>query len=223
MFDVSEEPALRADALRNRQRILEAAADCFAESGLEVGVAEIARRAGVGAGTLFRRFPTKDDLVQAIVEMRMDELIAVADSALEDPDAGAALRRFMAAAAESQARDRGFFESAAGIIHSDERLMDLKGRILGAAGALLDRAKAAGAVRDDLTAGDVMLLTCAAAGACGTMDPVAPGLWRRYLGVILDGMSPDAASPLEPEPPDLGELERAFDAVNPQAARQRTG
>ena len=78
---VGDEPALRADALRNRRRILDAAAEAFAESGLDVGVAEIARRAGVGPGTIFRRFPTKEDLIAAIVQERIEQMLALADEA----------------------------------------------------------------------------------------------------------------------------------------------
>src|SRR3954465_11493357 len=95
-----EATTLRADAERNRRRILEAAAAAFAESGLDVGVAEIARRAGVGAGTIFRRFPTKEDLVVAIVEERIAQMVTLAEEALEEDDAGEAFRRFVLAGIE---------------------------------------------------------------------------------------------------------------------------
>jgi AcrR family transcriptional regulator len=78
--------ALRADAARNRERIIAAAAAVFAERGLEAATAEIAHRAGVGEATLFRRFPTKDDLIDAIIETRMEEVVALADAAASDPD-----------------------------------------------------------------------------------------------------------------------------------------
>src|SRR3954465_1779085 len=102
------EPSRRAPALRNRRRILDAAAEAFAERGLEVGVAEIARRAGVGAGTIFRRFATKEDLISAIVEMRVQEVLSVAEEAAADDDAAEALRRFAFALTGAQVRDRGF-------------------------------------------------------------------------------------------------------------------
>src|SRR5919199_2999337 len=94
---------LRADAARNRDRVLRAARDAFAESGLEVGVEEIARRAGVGKGTLYRRFPTKEALVNAIFEDRLDELEALAARAEREGDAWAAFARFMGEAARMQA------------------------------------------------------------------------------------------------------------------------
>src|SRR3954451_24151192 len=95
-------PHLRADAQRNLERILDAAREAFAESGLDVGVEEIARRAGVGKGTLYRRFPTKEALVQAIVQDRVDELDGIAASCADMPDAGEGFARFLSEAARMQ-------------------------------------------------------------------------------------------------------------------------
>src|ERR687884_292227 len=86
---------LRADAARNRDRVLQAARDAFAQAGLDVGVEEIARRAGVGKGTLYRRFPTKEALVQAIVQDRLDELEAIAARCQAVPDAGEGFAQFL--------------------------------------------------------------------------------------------------------------------------------
>src|SRR4030095_2889896 len=102
--------ALRADAQRNLDRILEAASEAYAEVGPDVTMDEIARRAGVGHGTVFRRFPTKDALRAAVIGMRLDELLAQAHALLEKPDAGAALEEFVWAAAEACRRDRALFE-----------------------------------------------------------------------------------------------------------------
>jgi AcrR family transcriptional regulator len=103
---------MRADARRNRERLLDAAATAFAELGLDVSVAEIARRAGVGQGTLFRRFLTKADLMVAILVERLGELRALAEAQLEEPDPWAALRGFMVAGAEMRASDLGFVQAA---------------------------------------------------------------------------------------------------------------
>ncbi|HET8822691.1 MAG TPA: helix-turn-helix domain-containing protein, partial [Thermoleophilaceae bacterium] len=84
---------LRADAARNRERIVAAAASVFAKRGLDASTSEIAHEAGVGEATLFRRFPCKDDLIDAIIETRMEEVVALADAAADDPDPGAALER----------------------------------------------------------------------------------------------------------------------------------
>ena len=101
---------LRADAQRNRDRILEAAADAYAEGGPDVTIDEIARRAGVGHGTVCRRFPTKDALRAAVIGVRLDELLVCAKELLERPDAGAALEEFVWVAADSCRRDRALFE-----------------------------------------------------------------------------------------------------------------
>src|ERR687886_977397 len=97
---------LRADAARNRDRVLRAARDAFAEAGLEVGVEEIARRAGVGKGTLYRRFPTKEALVRAIFDGGLDELERAARDAAGARDAGDGFRAFLAAAARMQAANQ---------------------------------------------------------------------------------------------------------------------
>ena len=101
---------LRADAQRNLGRILEAATDAYAELGPDVTIDEIARRAGVGHGTVFRRFPTKDALRAAVIRARLDELLATAHALLEEPDAGAAVEQFVWEVADSCLRDRALFE-----------------------------------------------------------------------------------------------------------------
>jgi AcrR family transcriptional regulator len=217
------EPALRADALRNRRRILDAAADAFAESGLDVGVAEIARRAGVGAGTIFRRFPTKEDLVLAIVEERLGEILAVADEALEADDPGDGFRRFVIALTERQTRDKGFFDAAASRIGADPRLRELRDRMLAACADLLARAQQAGAIRADIEAVDILALTC---GAASTPEPLTfayPEVWRRYVAIVLDGLAPCAAtSELEHPAPALAHVDAAIDAARRPGARPRT-
>ena len=98
---------LRADAQRNRERIIAAAIEVFAERGLDASTAEIAQRAGVGEATLFRRFPSKDDLIQAIVETQMETVIEIATDCLEDPDPGEGLERFLTEMVERSVADRG--------------------------------------------------------------------------------------------------------------------
>ncbi len=212
-----DEPALRADALRNRRRILVAAADAFAESGLDVGVAEIARRAGVGAGTIFRRFPTKEDLIAAIIEERVGQMIVLADEALEDDDPEAGFRRFVLAGIELQVRDRGFFDAAGRRIGGDPRLREARDRMFDAYRRLLERAQQAGAVRDDICAVDLPVLMCAAAGTPAPLIDAYPEIWRRYAALMLDGLKPASASELEHERPDVATV----DAVaTPRALRR---
>jgi AcrR family transcriptional regulator len=203
-------PTLRADAERNRHRILEAAAEAFSESGLEVGVAEIARRAGVGAGTLFRRFPTKEDLIFAIIEERTTELIAAGREALEEEDPAAALRRFMFAGAEMHVRDKGFFDAVISRINKEARLRELRDEMVSIAGELLERGQAAGTLREDLEPPDLPLLMCAAASAAAPIHGALPDLWRRYVGLILDGLGPDCATPLEQPAPTAADFDAAL-------------
>jgi len=196
--------ALRADAARNRELIIAAAATVFAERGLDASTAEIAEHAGVGEATLFRRFPCKDDLIDAIVEARMEEVAALADAAASDPDPGAAVERFMRDVVKAFSRDRGFFEAAGDRCFTDPRLGAIRERSLEAMGRLLKRAQDAGAVRSDLSGSDLTFLIGSAAHA---MSVPLPGLheelWKRYLRIILDGMRPEGASKLRPGAPKL--------------------
>src|ERR1700742_4682181 len=102
--------ALRADAARNRARVLDAARAAFAEGGIEVGVEEIARRAGVGKGTLYRRFPTKEALVRAIFDDILEEIEQISARAADLPDAEAAFAFYLGEAARMQATNQGFFD-----------------------------------------------------------------------------------------------------------------
>jgi AcrR family transcriptional regulator len=199
---------LRADAERNRSHILEAAAAAFADGGLDVPVAEIARRAGVGPGTLFRRFPTKDDLVIAILEQRIQDICALLDSALAQPDPWAGFVDCMEAAVTMQVRDRGVLESVGERFFGDPRVRALKEQINPKVEALLERAQAAGVVRDDIEHQDIPVLIQAAARAGCVMPSCDPELSRRYLAIMLDGLRPAAATPLPVGAPDIEALER---------------
>src|SRR4051812_43734473 len=136
----SEERALRADAQRNLARILDAAREVFAEEGLEASVAEVAERAGVGTATIFRRFPTKDDLLAAVVLRRMQELAESARHAAQAKDPRRAWRQFMQTAASFSIGDRGFSEfTDCGF--TDPRLHELVAEIRSSVEQLLKRAR----------------------------------------------------------------------------------
>jgi AcrR family transcriptional regulator len=199
---------LRADAERNRLHILEAAAAAFADGGLDVPVAEIARRAGVGPGTLFRRFPTKDDLVIAIVEQRFEDICALLDAALENPDPWAGFVECMEAAVTMQVRDRGVLEAVGERFFGDPRMRALKDKVNPKVAALLERAQRAGVVRADVVHQDIPVLIQAAAHAGCVMPSCDPELSRRYLAIMLDGLRPAAATPLPVCAPDIEALER---------------
>ncbi len=192
--------ALRADAERNRRLVLDAAAVVFAEHGLEAGVAEIAQRAGVGTATVFRRFPTKQDLIVAVVDARICDMRDQLDAAQAEADPWIGLVGAMEAVALAQARDRGLFEAIGSAVSGDEHLHAHHVELMGRLEAIVGRAKTAGALRDDVEATDLPLLAAGAAGSCQAAGGDAPDLWRRYLGIMLDGLRPGAATPL-PVPP----------------------
>jgi len=177
---------LRADAQRNLDRILVAAADAFAELGPDVTIDEIARRAGVGHGTVFRRFPTKEALRAAVLRRRLDELLERTRSLLAEPDAGAAFEELIWVAAESCRRDRFLFEGVetcgeAGVTEGKRELHDTVDE-------LIRRARRAGAVRAGVDARDVGALVGAAIQAAAHAERDED--WRRYVRVVLAGLRP---------------------------------
>jgi AcrR family transcriptional regulator len=185
---VVAERALRADAQRNLEAILEAAAEAFAEKGHEACVADIAHRAGVGQATIFRRFETKDDLIAAVFERKVAQLLDAARAAGRKRSAWEGLREFMEVVTELQMRDRGFFQANAQRLIDLPHIKALKDEVHEEVSGLVARAKAEGGLRQDLSPHDVFALSCAAAQAA-TMGPsTSPRLWRRYLKVMLDGM-----------------------------------
>lgn len=202
-------PALRADAARNRRRILDAAAEVFAERGLDASTAEIARRAGVGEATLYRRFPTKDDLTIAIVQEQMDEVIAIAAECLEDSDPWRGLERFMTVVVERQVSNRGTLDAVKAHCAARPELDPHRTQAMEMTNRLVRRAQEAGVVRGDITGQDLGLLTTAAASTSGLPFPgLREDLWKRYLGVILDGMRPEGATRLRPPSPPRRVFER---------------
>jgi AcrR family transcriptional regulator len=205
--------ALRADARRNRERILDAARELFADEGVDVCVNEIAERAGVGVATIFRRFPTKDDLLVAVVEQRAQHLLDAADSALARDDPVDGLRAFMHAAAGLQICDRGFCDAMDTNLFADERLRALFRQVVRRAGDLLRRGQAAGQVRDDVTAEDITMLLVGVVRAGLILEDTVPGAWQRYVDLVLDGLRPEGASPLHGKAPTRRQFEAAHAAA----------
>jgi AcrR family transcriptional regulator len=201
---------LRSDAERNRRLVLEAAAQAFAEEGLGVGMAEIARRAGVGNATVFRRFPSKDALYEAIVDEKIGELVAAASLAAELDDPWESLVQYLETSAALQARDRGFFQATEHHLLEHPELLRRHRVVLDVVDPLVLRAQEAGALRDDVTTLDVLGLV---KGAVACVPP-SPGLredgWRRPLAIVLDALRPEAATPLPGPPLSYEEIERAL-------------
>jgi len=203
-------PRLRSDAERNRLLVLEAAASAFAEEGLDVGMAEIARRAGVGNATVFRRFPSKDALIEAIVDAKIAELVAEAERAGDIEDPWDALVELLETTAALQARDHGFFQATEEFLLNHPELLRHYRQILEAVDPLLVRAQEAGVVRDDVTTIDLMGLVKGSVACLPPSRGLRDDGWRRYLSIVLDALRPAAATPLPVPPVTYEEMEAAL-------------
>jgi AcrR family transcriptional regulator len=206
---VLETAHLRADAKRNLGRILEAAHDVFAEMGLDASVAEVAERAGVGTATIFRRFPTKDELVAAVLEQELQAVVDRARAALTADDPAAALGDFIANMVEAFITDRSFCEASGGELWGRPRISALVGDVTAAVEELLHRAQRAGAIRRDVVAEDLGFFVNAIGRAGLQLESTAPGAWRRYVELILDGLRPEGARRLAHKPPTTQQLHDA--------------
>ena len=194
---------LRRDASRNRERILEAARELFAARGLEVTMDEIARHAGVGVGTVYRRFPQRTQIIEALFEQRMEDYLALAQRCLADPDPWHGLVEFFEQGLGMQAADRGLKELLVGHGHASEAGARVRARVLPLAEQLVTRAQTAGALRPDVGALDLPIISLMLGQVIDFSSDIAPDLWRRYLALLLDGLrsdrSPLPLAPLEPE------------------------
>ena len=186
---------LRADAERNRRRLLEAAAEMFGERGLDVGVGEIAQQAGVGRGTLFRNFPTKDHLIAAILVDRMNESIARGRAALDAPDPGAALFDLMEEAVTRSRTDRALFDSLSDTWMSNTEIRTCHIELLDMLDGLVRRAQDAGTVRDDVSAVDVLMLIKGMCESLRHFTHATPAVSQRQLDLIRAALQPQAQGP----------------------------
>jgi AcrR family transcriptional regulator len=204
-------PPLRRDAQRNRERILVATRHAFQERGLDVGVDEIARRAGVGMGTLYRHFPTKDALIDAIVHATFEQLTASAEAALEVPDAWEGLERFLIAAVEMQTADRGFKDALAARGRDERGVRLARRRLHTTVARLVERGQDQGVLRADLAAEDLIVLLWATARIVERTADTAPGQVRRFLALHLAGFRPAAAQqPCDVPPLTPRQMQRAI-------------
>jgi AcrR family transcriptional regulator len=181
---------LRRDAERNRQRILKAASEVFNERGLEVSLDEIARYAGVGVGTVYRRFPTKEELVEALFVDRIDSIASIAEEALRATDPWSGLVSFMEQMAEMMAGDLGLRQMLMFATYGQDRVAYARQRNAPLVHRLVERAQAAGQLRTDLRQTDIPFIVFILAEATQLAHSACPGIWRRYLTLILDGLRP---------------------------------
>jgi AcrR family transcriptional regulator len=197
---VAAERGLRADAARNLARILDAAREVFAERGSEASMAEIAARAGVGTATIYRRFPTKEDLLAALFEQAVARLAADAAQAAEAKDVRRALRGFMQRVVAAHMADRSYCECAETDVKLRPEVQRRFDELIASVDRLLVRAREAGEVRDDVNAYDVPVLLMGVAQAGALLEDRVPGAWKRYLDIVLDGLRPASARPLSRRP-----------------------
>lgn len=182
MTDVAPKP-MRRDALKNRERLLVAAGQVFEEKGLEASVADVARAAGVGMGTLYRRFPSKEALIEALVSEVLETTIALAEDAATRPD-GTGLEYFLEASSAYQAEHLGCLPK---LWSTDHPLIPVARRHIA---DLLAEAQAHGRVRLDLRSTDISLVLWSIRGVLETTGANAPEARRRHLDLLIAGMRP---------------------------------
>jgi AcrR family transcriptional regulator len=185
---MTDDKPLRADALRNRQRVLDVAERVFATEGLAVPIDEIARRAEVGVGTLYRHFPTKEALYVAVVLSRLEAATAHAHELSRHPDAGAAFFDFLERLVRQGSVKKDLIEALATTgAQYKESLGSAKKELAAALGKLLARAQRAGAVRKDATVADVFALIHGPFAVLGRQGADATAR-ARLFGIVCDGL-----------------------------------
>jgi AcrR family transcriptional regulator len=199
---------LRRDAQRNHDLIIKAARDAFATQGLDTPVDEIARRAGVGMGTLYRRFPSKEDLLDAVLADAFEQYVDAVEDALAVEDAWAGFCLFLERALSLHAQNRGLKDVVATRERGRKRAAAMRARLRPLIARLIGRAQQQGGLRSDFTPEDLPLLLWAGGSVIDAGGAIAPELWRRYLGLTLDGLRADAATPLTQPPLTRGQLDR---------------
>lgn len=191
---------LRQDAARNRERLLAAARDVFRRKGLHAPLEEIANQAGVAIGTLYNRFPTRGDLVDAVLGPLAQQAVQIAEQAAVADDPWDGFAGFMERNCALLAEDRGYTDMHRSRIPGTPAIDAAQQRLAVLKTAIVARAKAAGVLRADFEPADLALLTWGIAGTVHATRDAAPDAWRRHLALLLDGLRPEAAHPL-PVPP----------------------
>jgi AcrR family transcriptional regulator len=211
----------RKDAERNRAKLVEAGREVFADNGPEAALEEIARRAGVGIGTLYRHFPSREALVEAIFAEHIGEIVTVAEESAAAEDAWTGLTGFFERALELQARNlplRATFlrqSGGSGVVAERRR------QLLPLLKQVVERAREQGALREDFTIGDLAAAMWSFAPIFEATAEVAPEAWRRHLRILLDGMRPAAATPQQAKPLSRPQLEAAHSALRTRYHRRR--
>jgi AcrR family transcriptional regulator len=205
---VTASTTLRRDARRNRERLVASARELFAREGVDVSVEEITHHAGVGMGTLYRHFPTKEELIDAVLEDAFAELVELAERAAAAEDPWAGFTGFLEEALARHAANRGLKDVVASSGHGRQRAQAIRTRIQPLLRQLVERAQEQGTLRSDFTPEDLPLVFWTASRVIEMTATVAPDHWRRYLGLVLDGLRAPAATPLPAPPLTPAQLDR---------------
>ena len=209
------ERPLRRDAERNRQRILAAAAEVFTDRGLDATLDEVARAANVGVGTVYRRFPDKESLVAELFRDRIDALVTVAEQACAVADPWEGLASYLEFAAAALAGDLGLRQLMMFATYDRDQVCYARERMFPVITRLVERAQAAGQLRDDFRATDVKLIAFMLASVAEYAATIRPDIWRRYLTLLVDGLRParDTVTALSVPAPTPEELAAAMRAA----------
>jgi AcrR family transcriptional regulator len=206
---------LRQDARDNRERIITAARQLFAQRGLDAPLDEIARQAGVSIGTVYNRFRRRGDLIDAALIQAVAKSVQLAEDALAASDPWEALVDHLTAIAEMQATDRGFGEICIHTLDPATAVERAKARGHQLVLELMKRAQRAGVLRDDIDMTDLGLMVWAVVSATDGVRDQAPDAWRRHLALLLDGMRATAATPLPGRPLTPGTVTEAMKLSQP--------
>lgn len=203
---------LRADAAANRDRILDAAAELFASRGISIPLDEVARRAGVGVATLYRRFPTRADLVAATFERNISRFTDAVDRALANPDPWQGFRGLVFALCELQASDAGLRDMLTTAFPSSSVVEQRTAEAVELLRTLMARAQREGGLRADVTVADVVVLLLANAGVVATTGETAPDAWRRFAALMVDAFrtQPAGTGDALPPAPQEAQLRRSI-------------
>jgi AcrR family transcriptional regulator len=191
---------LRRDAARNRERILVAAQEVFREQGLNAPIEEVAKRAGVGVGTLYRRFPTRPELIACTFTAKIQAYAESTEQALAFDDAWEGFCWYVEQVCQMQADDHGLTDVLTMTFPMVPEFQENLDRVFYRFATLVERAKETGRLREDFTTEDLPLVLMANAGVLAATGRAAPGAWRRVVHIILQGLEAPVRGPL-PEPP----------------------
>jgi AcrR family transcriptional regulator len=203
----------RSDSRRNHELLVAAAREVFAERGVDASLEEIARRAGLGIGTLYRHFSSREALVEAIFEGRIGELVALGEAAEAEPDAWQAVVLVLEGTLELQAGDRVLKDVLMRYPPGEGRLASAREELRGVFERTLERAREQGTLRADFALSDLALALWSFGPLIDATAEVAPNAWRRHLHWLLDGLRARSATPQSEAPLSDEQLHAAMQAL----------